>query len=41
MQMLKFLDTIYNSRNSRKSLLAKFLDFSEGFDTINHIILLQ
>lgn len=40
-EMLEFLDNIYNSMNSHKSLLVAFPNFSKAFDVLNHTLLLQ
>jgi len=39
--VLQFLDTAYNSLNSKNVLMAAYLDFSKAFDTVNHRILLD
>ena len=37
----KFLDTIYNSINTKNISIATYIDFSKAFDTVSHDILIK
>ena len=39
--IIKFLDNVYSSLDSKQSTIALYLDFSKAFDTVNHNILMS
>ena len=39
--IIKFLDYVYSSLDSKQNTIAIYLDFSKAFDTVNHNILMS